>query len=126
MPRLCNKEFLTQLESCLAEIDGSNSVYLTQKRLVASLDSAPKDQPTDLSSNVIEHPEKYNKNTRHYPVLVRFSTGSSNSKISTVIEAENLDSFWIEYFIVLRNGFTGLKESDNKEKKKKKYKVSKA
>lgn len=122
MPRLSNKDFLTKLETNLTENNGSSSVYLTQKRLVASLESAPKDQVADLASNVVQHPEKYPKNTRQYSVLIRFTRGTSDSKISTVVEPENLDSFWNEYATVLKAGFGGLRKKD----KKKKQKVSKA
>lgn len=122
MPRLSNKEFLSKLQENLIENGGSSSVYLTQKRLVASLESCPKDQLTDLSSNVVQHPEEYGKNTRQYPVLIRYTNGTKESKISTVIDPENLDSFWGDYSTVLKTGFTGLRKKD----KKKKQKVTKA
>lgn len=122
MPRLSNKEFLSQLQTGLTENAGSSSVYLTQKRLVASLESAPKDQLTDLSSNVIQHPDTYPQNTRTYSILIRCTRGTKDSKISTVVEPENLDSFWNDYTTVLKSGFGGLRKKD----KKKKQKVSKA
>ncbi|WPK24534.1 hypothetical protein PUMCH_001810 [Australozyma saopauloensis] len=122
MPRLSNKEFLTKLESDLKENAGSSSIYLTQKRLVASLESAPKDQLTDLSSNVVQHPDTYSKNTRLYSVLIRCTRGTSDSKISTVVEPENLSMFWNDYTTVLKAGFGGLRKKD----KKKKQKVTKA
>lgn len=121
MPRLSNKEFLLKLESDLAENSGSSSIYLTQKRLATSLEPSSKNQLTDLSSNVIEHPEEYPKNSRNYTLLIRCTRGTSDSKISTVVEPKNLDSFWNEYATVLKGGFVGLRKKD----KKKKQKVSK-
>lgn len=123
MGRLTNTEFLTQVNTVLSANEGKSSVYLTQKRLSPSLETPPTESLSDLSSNVVELPQKYTVNTQTYPILVRFTTGDSKSKVSTVVEAENLDRFWTEYTKVLKNGFVGLKRKE--KKKQKKSKVSK-
>lgn len=124
MGRINNAEFLSQVSAALLSNEGKSSVYLTQKRLTASLESPPQSELADLSSNVVDHPEKYPTNTEKYPVLMRFTTGEKKSKISTVVQAGDLDSFWTEYTQALKTGFVGLKKKD--KKKLKKSKVSKA
>lgn len=123
MGRLSNKEFLAKIGSELESNNGKSSVYLTQKRLVQSLEPTLPSALEDLSSNVVEHSKEYPTNTQTYPVLLRFTTGKKESKVSTVVEPENLESFWTEYVQVLKSGFVGLRK---KEKKAKKGKVTKA
>lgn len=119
MGRLNTKEFLDTLAAVLAKNDGQSSIYLVQKRLTSNLTSEPSEAMGDLASNVILHPSKYPTNTEHYPVLVRMSDGDKKSKISTVVEADKLDSFWSEYAQVLKDGFVGLRKKDKKKKKNK-------
>lgn len=134
MGRLNNSQFLTQLSEVLTSNNGESSVYVTQKRLTTTL---PIDEPTpkinDLSSNVIKA-DAFEENTTTYPVLIRISMNSGNSKntsqskqktkLSTVVETGNLDQFWSDYVQVIKNGFVGLKKKD-KKKNKKSGKVSK-
>lgn len=123
MGRLNNTEFISKVESLLTSNEGKSSVYFTQKRLSTPLEKEAIDLVKDLSSNVVDHPPAYATNTQNYPVLIRFTTGKKESKISTVVEAANLDEFWLEYAQVLKTGFVGLKKKE--KKKAKKSKVSK-
>lgn len=122
MGRLNNTEFIARVGDLLTLNDGKSSVYFTQKRLSVPLDKAPLDQVNDLSSNTVEHPSNFKTNTDTYPVLLRVTQGPKESKISTVVEPENLDLFWLEYTQVLKTGMVGLKK---REKKAKKSKVTK-
>lgn len=123
MGRLNNTEFISKVSELLASNEGQSSVYFTQKRLSVPLEKEPIENVKDLSTNVVEHPAAYTKNTQTYPVLIRATLGKKESKISTVVEATNLDTFWLEYAQVLKTGFIGLKRKE--KKKAKKSKVSK-
>lgn len=124
MGRLSNKDFLAKIGGELELNDGKSSVYLTQKRLVQSLEPSSPTALDDLSSNVVEHSKEYPTNNQTYPVLLRFTTGEKKSKLSTVVEPENLETFWTEYVQVLKSGFVGLRKKE--KKKSKKEKISKA
>lgn len=119
MGRVNNTEFVAQVGTILTKNNGQLSVYLTQKRLTASLEST-EDKINDLSSNVAEYPPEYAVNEQKYPVLVRISLGDKKTKISTVVEPENLDSFWTEYSQALKNGFIGLRRKEKKKAKRSK------
>lgn len=122
MGRLNNSEFLTKVNEHLTANEGKSSVYFTQKRLELDLE-ASADQISDLASNVIEQPDNLPKNSQTYPVLIRLTLGEKTSKISTVVEPQNLDQFWNEYAQILKSGLVGLKRD---KKKTKRSKVTKA
>lgn len=123
MGRLNNTEFLAKVTDVLTSNEGKSSVYFTQKRLSLTLEPATPNNINDLSSNVVDHPKEFPTNTTSYPVLIRFTLGDKKSKVSTVIEPEDLDKFWSEYAQILKTGFVGLKKKE--KKKAKKSKVSK-
>lgn len=118
MGRLNTAEFIERVRKELTENDGSLSVYLTQKRLTSALEVPPTDAVADLASNVVDHPTKYQTNNQAYPVLLRFTTGDKLNKISTVVNADELDAFWTEYIQVLKGGFVNLKKKEKKKQKK--------
>ncbi|CAH6723106.1 signal recognition particle subunit Srp14p [[Candida] jaroonii] len=121
MGRLNNAEFLSQFAETLTKNNGESSVYLTQKRLVPSLDVEDNKGINDLSSNVIDH-KLFDKNTQEYPILIRLSMNGKNKdklKLSTVVEIDQLDQFWIDYAQTIKAGFVGLKKKDKKKSKKK-------
>lgn len=120
MGRLNNTEFISQVNTILTSNNGKSSLYLTQKRLTVPLETSPNAPITDLSSNVVEHSSAYATNDQKYPVLIRVTLGEKKSKISTVVEPENLDTFWTEYTQVLKTGFVGLKRKEKKKAKKSK------
>lgn len=120
MGRLNNAEFIGKVETLLAANEGKSSVYFTQKRYTAPLEKEPIDEIKDLSSNIVDHSPAYTKNTQAYPVLIRATLGTKESKISTVVEPANLDAFWLEYAQVLKTGFVGLKKKEKKKTKKSK------
>lgn len=120
MGRLNNTEFLSKVNDELTSNEGKSSVYFTQKRLSLSLEPATSDNINDLSSNVVDHPKRFPSNSQTYPVLIRFTLGDTKSKISTVVEPENLDKFWNQYAHIIKNGFVGLKKKEKKKAKKSK------
>lgn len=124
MGRLNNAEFLKQANGLLAANGGASLVYLTQKRLSLASELGPKEPMADLSSNVADYGVELPENTEAYPVLIRLSmndnkkTARNKTKISTVVEVAHLDQFWVDYTLVLKNGFVGLKRKDKKKTKK--------
>ncbi|KAL6451574.1 SRP14 Signal recognition particle 14 kDa protein [Candida maltosa Xu316] len=119
MTRLDNSNFLKELTKLVQQNNGKSSIYLTQKRLTA------EPQSNDFPTNVIEN-DQLPTNETTYPVLVRVSMNSSDNKkekqnkvkISTVIENNQLEQFWVDYIQILKNGFIGLKKKDKKKNKK--------
>lgn len=130
MGRLNNAEFLTQMSGMLTNNGGESSVYFTQKRLTPAMNTEEDENTNkmnDLPSNVIQT-EKFPENKKEYPVLIRVAMNTNRrvklkTKISTVVEIDQIDQFWIEYAQVMKSGFVGLKKKD--KKKSKKGKVSK-
>lgn len=133
MGRLNNSEFLKQLGEELTKNNGESSINLTQKRLSIPLDlEEDSAKPTnekinDLPSNVIKHSDEFPKNTQKYPILIRLAlkgeTKKQKTKLSTVVEVENVEQFWVDYSQVVKKGFVGLKKKE--KKKSKKTKISK-
>ena len=114
MGRLDNTEFLRTLLEALTENGGKKSVYLTQKRM----DLPVEDHHLgDLPSNVV-NTEGYPTNTSTYPVLIRASLNGKKTRISTVVQVDQLDAFWTEYVQILKTGLIGLRKKDKKKKKK--------
>lgn len=127
--RLNNAEFLKRLSSTLEVNEGRSSVYLTQKRLLSALPTSENQHDlSDLSSNVIDtFPFTTIFNTNTYPMLIRVSMNPRRSKeevtkeklkLSTVVEANNLDAFWDDYSQVVKNNFVGLKKKEKRKSKK--------
>lgn len=114
MGRLENKQFLETLQTELSQNDGKKSVYLTQKRMV---DLAEGSTMEDLPSNVVDT-TGFATNTATYPVLIRASLNGKKTKISTVVQTDELDAFWTEYVQILKNGLVGLRKKDKRKKKK--------
>lgn len=130
MGRLNNAEFLSQMAELLTNNGGESSVYFTQKRLTPAMNTEEDENTNkinDLPSNVIQT-EKFPENKTEYPVLIRVAMNTNRraklkTKISTVVEIDQIDQFWIEYAQIMKSGFVGLKKKD--KKKSKKGKVSK-
>ena len=62
--------------------------------------------------------------TKQLPVLIRATNGlpkdkrADKIKISTLVQPEDLGSFFVRYQEVCKNGFQGLKKRDRSAKKK--------
>jgi len=107
---LSNEEFLTRLTTLLNTTHTSShgSVFLTQKPLASTEDTAPPSQ-----------------------ILIRATNGKSKphrklgekQKLSTVVEIADLAPFYTRYAEVCKKGMEGLRKRDKKKAKKKKGKV---
>lgn len=122
MARLDNTEFLKQVADLLTANSGKSSVYLTQKRLSPTLPLDVSPGINDLPTNVIEN-ESHPQNTTTYPILIRIAMNGKRDKgeklkLSTVVENSQLEHFWTDYVLVLKNGFVGLKKKEKKKAKK--------
>ncbi|KAK7180185.1 hypothetical protein DPSP01_012057 [Paraphaeosphaeria sporulosa] len=132
---LTNDEFFAQLNN-LFEYNrnkGHGSVYLSQKRLTFDTESQPQ-TPTKVADDPLwdTHPEN------PLPILVRAHNnkssklhGKSNGTdrkaidkivISTVVQPEKLDAFFVQYVEACKAGMSGLKKRDRRGKKDKKKK----
>ncbi|KAI5950053.1 hypothetical protein KGF57_004398 [Candida theae] len=127
MARLDNSQFLHELNQVVTTNNGKSSIYLTQKRLTSSeVQGINSSSIDDLPTNVI--PNQKIQNSTSYPVLIRVAMNSKSNKdkkqsklkISTVVEAEQLNQFWQQYIRVLKNGLVGLKKKEKKKGKKSK------
>ncbi|KAF9733090.1 hypothetical protein PMIN03_011203 [Paraphaeosphaeria minitans] len=132
---LTNDEFFAQLNN-LFEYNrntGHGSVYLSQKRLIFDTESQPK-TPTKVADDPLwdTHPEN------PLPILVRAHNNRSSKldgkskgtdrkdvdkiSISTVVQPEKLDAFFVQYAEACKAGMSGLKKRDRRGKKDKKKK----
>ncbi|KAJ4320568.1 hypothetical protein N0V94_003326 [Neodidymelliopsis sp. IMI 364377] len=128
---LSNDEFFTQLGNLFEHNrkKGHGSVYLTQKRLTFDSTSTPV-TPTKVADDPLwdTHPEQ------PFPVLVRASNNRSDKKaetdrqdvakivLSTVVQPDDIDTFYIRYAEACKAGMSSLKKRDRKKGKKDKKK----
>ena len=107
-------------------------MHLVQKRLNFETSAAPS-SPTKVADNPLwdTHPEN------PLPILIRASNNKSDKrpgtdrenidkiKISTVVQPDDLDAFFVRYAEACRAGMSGLKKRDKKKGKKDKKKKKK-
>ncbi|KAK6386565.1 hypothetical protein LTR65_008903 [Meristemomyces frigidus] len=128
-----NDEFFTQLASLIdqRQQQGHGSVYMTQKRLTYDANAA-----TPPSAKVADDP-LWDLNPPHpLPLLVRATDGKSQSKdrkknkdkvkISTVVQPDDIESFFARYADVCKAGMQSLKKRDRSKRKKDKKKKAPA
>lgn len=119
-------QFFKEVTNLLAKNGSKSSIYLTQKRLSYTVDAEIEGVApfSDLSKEVKPVLHEYNPDSKQYPILIRVTDGnkdkSARIKLSTVVEPENLDTFWNEYTNVMKAGFVGLKKKSKSKKKTKK------
>ncbi|KAL2868632.1 signal recognition particle 14 kDa protein [Aspergillus lucknowensis] len=121
---LNHEEFFTSLTTLLTSTSqkARGSVYLTQKPLL-STESTNAEQQTSIPP----------------PILIRATDGNTNApnpkasssqgkekkkkeskvKLSTVVQPDELETFYTRYAEVCKAGMTGLKKRDRKQKKAK-------
>lgn len=124
-------QFFTQLANLFehSRNKGHGSIYLTQKRLaLPSGDSPPS--PTKVLDDPLwdTHPEN------PLPIIIRASNNKSSKrpgthrddtdkiKLSTVVQPDQLDAFYVRYAEACKAGMSGLKKRDRKKGKKDKKK----
>ncbi|KAL4808866.1 signal recognition particle, SRP14 subunit [Aspergillus unguis] len=121
---LGHEEFFTSLTTLLTNTSQKSrgSVYLTQSPLLnssnTSSDSSERIQPSILiratdgntsAPNPKTHPESKDKSKKK----------ETKVKLSTVVQPQDLETFYTRYAEVCKAGMTGLKKRDRKLKKAK-------
>ncbi|KAK4194611.1 signal recognition particle, SRP14 subunit [Triangularia verruculosa] len=132
---LSQEEFFTALSSLFTtqKTTQKGTVLLTQKRFTYSPSSPSPPEPTpesesDLSALTTPLPPA--------PILIRATNAKSSSgrkegkkvKLSTLVQPDDLDAFYVRYAEVCKAGMSGLKPRDRtkrkaKEKARKKMKA---
>ncbi|KAF1979954.1 signal recognition particle, SRP9/SRP14 subunit [Bimuria novae-zelandiae CBS 107.79] len=128
---LSNDEFFTQLGN-LFEYNrkkGHGTVYLTQKRLAFETEGqAPSSDKVADDPLWDTHPEK------PLPILIRANNNKSTPRagtdrekidkiaLSTIVQPDQLDAFFVRYAEACKAGMSGLKKRDRRGKKDKKKK----
>ncbi|KAJ4303767.1 hypothetical protein N0V90_002668 [Kalmusia sp. IMI 367209] len=128
---LSNDEFFTQLGNLFEHNrkKGHGTVYLTQKRLIFDTEVQPP-SPTKVADDPLwdTHPEN------SLPILVRAHNNKSTKRagtdrenvdkitLSTIVQPDQLDAFFVRYAEACKAGMGGLKKRDRRGKKDKKKK----
>ncbi|OAX80710.1 hypothetical protein ACJ72_04949 [Emergomyces africanus] len=120
-PHLSNDEFFTALKTLLAtqSTKARGSVFLTQKRLPTASSSSEDPTSTTSSGTLLPAPA---------PVLVRATNGKhkdAKSKVSTVVQPDDIEGFFVRYAEVCKMGMVGMKKRDRSGRKKGKGKGGK-
>ncbi|KAG8666973.1 hypothetical protein FPOAC2_12114 [Fusarium poae] len=115
---MSHDEFFAKLGELFSYRKGSDhgSIYLSQKRLVYGQD-IPKPSEEEPSPDI--NPGK------PLPLIVKATNGkgkrdrSKKVKLSTVVNPEDLEAFYVRYADVCKAGMTALKPRDRSKKKAK-------
>ncbi|KAL1593947.1 hypothetical protein SLS60_010681 [Paraconiothyrium brasiliense] len=105
------------------------NVYLSQKRLVFNTETQPQ-TPTKVADDPLwdTHPEN------PLPILIRAHNNKSSNRngmnrdvvsktrLSTVVQPDQLDAFFVQYAEACKAGMSGLKKRDRRGKKDRKKK----
>ncbi|KAF4973799.1 hypothetical protein FZEAL_9218 [Fusarium zealandicum] len=115
---MSHDEFFAKLGELFDHRKGSDhgAIYLAQKRLTYGQD-IPNPSEEEPSPDI--HPGK------PLPIIVRATDGKSKKerkskvKLSTVVNPEDLESFYVRYADICKSGMTALKPRDRSKKKAK-------
>lgn len=107
MPQVPNEAFVQKVRDLLeVSKGGKGSVYFEQKRL------------TKTGADTILH-----STSAPYPLIFRVTNGARKREdrvaVSTVVEAKELQKFWLEFSEAIKKGAAGLRKKDKKKDKKK-------
>ncbi|KAG7009062.1 structural maintenance of chromosomes protein 4 [Physcia stellaris] len=123
-------EFFTKLSTLFDARRNSThgSIYLTQKRLTSPSSSQPASNPTPpATSPPVDAPFPDLNPSQPLPLIIRASNGKSKShreqgekiKISTIVQPDEVEKFFVRYAEVMKSGTSGLKKRDRSGRKKK-------
>ncbi|PGG98158.1 signal recognition particle subunit SRP14 [Blastomyces parvus] len=123
-PHLSNDEFFNALKTLLTtqSTNARGSIFLTQKRLpptTATTSSSQLETAPSTSESPAPAPA---------PVLVRATNGrhkEAKSKVSTVVQPDDIEGFFVKYVEICKAGMVGMKKRDRSGKKKGKGKGGK-
>ncbi|KAL9000880.1 MAG: hypothetical protein Q9169_000635 [Polycauliona sp. 2 TL-2023] len=117
------EDFFTRLSSLFQTRRNSThgSIYLTQKRLSPQSPSAASSPPTETTT---DPPFADQALSSPLPILIRASNGKSKKvrkdkiKLSTIVQPDQLEPFFIKYAEILKSGAAALKKRDRSGRKK--------
>ncbi|GIY35859.1 signal recognition particle 14 kDa protein [Caerostris darwini] len=104
MVLLENESFLTELTRLFQKSRNSGSVYITMKRYDGR--TKPKPRPSKLAANPLPP-------VSEYKCLIRAHLG--NKKLSTIVNAKDVNKFQLAYANLLKGNMDGLKKKDKKK-----------
>ncbi|EKJ69478.1 hypothetical protein NXS19_013293 [Fusarium pseudograminearum] len=113
---MSHDEFFAKLGELFDHRKGSDhgSIYLSQKRLIYGQDIAqPSEEEPDINPS------------KPLPLIIKATNGkgkrdrSKKVKLSTVVNPEDLEAFYVRYADVCKSGMTALKPRDRSKKKAK-------
>ncbi|KAF4465649.1 signal recognition particle subunit srp14 [Fusarium albosuccineum] len=115
---MSHDEFFAKLGELFNHRKGSDhgAIYLTQKRLTFGQDIPG---PSEEEPSPDTHPAK------PLPLVIRATSGqpkkdrASKVKLSTVVQPEDLEAFYVRYADICKGGMTALKPRDRSKKKAK-------
>ncbi|EQL29903.1 hypothetical protein BDFG_07587 [Blastomyces dermatitidis ATCC 26199] len=133
-PHVSNDEFFTALKALLTtqSTKARGSIFLTQKRL-PPLGTTPITTTTTTTSSSSSQSEatpsiSASPALAPVPVLVRATNGrhkEAKSKVSTVVQPDDIEGFFVRYAEVCKMGMVGMKKRDRSGRKKGKGKGGK-
>ncbi|KAM0551953.1 hypothetical protein ACHAPJ_008061 [Fusarium lateritium] len=115
---MSHDEFFAKLGELFNHRKGSDhgAIYLSQKRLTYG---------QDIPSPSEEEPSPDIRPGKSLPLIIRATDGkgkkerASKTKLSTVVNPEDLEAFYVRYADVCKTGMTALKPRDRSKKKAK-------
>ena len=116
-----NYKFLTRLTAVFdtRRTTGRGSVFLSQKRL--NYHQHPESPSSKSLSSSSPFPDLHCASP--LPILVRATDGNDKKdkrvKLSTVVQADDLENFFVKYAECWKSGMTGLKKRDRSGRKAK-------
>ncbi|RDW67922.1 signal recognition particle protein [Coleophoma cylindrospora] len=119
---LSNEDFFLRLADLFEERRKKDhgSVFLTQKRMTYGEDENALDGPHTTSSLELQGLQP----SKPAPIIIRATNGKSKEKrsekikLSTIVQAEELESFFVKYAEICKLGMSGLKKRDRSRRKK--------
>ncbi|KAF2760090.1 signal recognition particle, SRP9/SRP14 subunit [Pseudovirgaria hyperparasitica] len=126
---MSNEEFFTRLAELFdsRRNKGHGTVFLTQKRLTYAFDDETDFPP---SAEKVSDDPLWDLHPPHpVPVLIRATDGASKEKrrdrkkddkvkLSTIVQPDALDSFYVRYAEICKTGMSALKKRDRSKRKK--------
>ncbi|KAJ5153099.1 uncharacterized protein N7482_009577 [Penicillium canariense] len=118
-PHLSNDEFFSSLTDLLSKTSqkARGSVFLSQKPLIDSVSNSPPSiliRATDGNTNA-PNPKASSKDGK----VTKNKTSKDKVKFATVVNADDLETFYTRYADVCKSGMTGMKKRDRSKRKAK-------
>ncbi|KAK3817414.1 MAG: signal recognition particle, SRP9/SRP14 subunit [Benniella sp.] len=121
---LDNDKFLTKMAKAFEDSKTSRTVYLTMKRHNYSTKKTRAAEEASEHATGDEVMQTDDKD-KEYPTIVRLTMGTQ-TKISTLVHANDLDRFMVQYTNIIKINMDALKKKERKKASKAAAKAKKA